>query len=136
MGNGLLDNPYDKNYKAPVKHAGTLYVLQEEGDGPVKIGWVNAWMPVEWRMSTLQTGNPRALRIVRVFPGMPKRIERLLHRRLRQWRIRGEWFDRGTLAVVDDLVLPTRPERWREGAGHNAWAWIGEASAEVRACLR
>lgn len=65
-----------------------VYVVQAEGDSPVKIGKAND--PVE-RLPEIQLGNPRPLRVLSVIPG-PEALERRFHRKLRADRMSGEWF--------------------------------------------
>ncbi len=67
-----------------------LYFLQEEADGPIKIGH-SAW---PWRrLQKLQCGNHRLLRFL-VVAAAPhsKDVERTLQRELRSHHIFGEWF--------------------------------------------
>ena len=66
-----------------------VYVLQAEGDTPIKIGKAK---DVHHRMAVLQTGNPRPLRLRAVLVG-DLELEAELHRELRGRRMVGEWFD-------------------------------------------
>ena len=66
-----------------------IYAMQAGDNGPVKIGI--AINPAS-RLRELQTGNPQALRIVEKIDA-PDRQERFLHERLKEHRIRGEWFN-------------------------------------------
>jgi Meiotically up-regulated gene 113 len=65
-----------------------VYFIQAGDTGPVKIGLANE---PETRTRTLQTGNHRELHLRHVIPG-DEGIERQLHDRFREARIRGEWF--------------------------------------------
>lgn len=66
-----------------------VYIVQQEGpDGPVKIGHGD----VGSRLRTLQTGNGRELRLLRVLEG-GRAEEEALHKRFAMARRRGEWFD-------------------------------------------
>jgi len=66
-----------------------VYFIQEGDDGPIKIGKTSGH-PAN-RMSGVQTGNARALRLLGALPGYTKE-ETDLHRRFAAHRIRGEWF--------------------------------------------
>lgn len=75
-----------------------IYVIAEAGDdtGPVKIG-VTTGPPshdtVKERLSSIQCGNHRTLEVIAMARGEAE-LERLLHRRFRAHRLRGEWFRR------------------------------------------
>jgi hypothetical protein len=68
--------------------ASFVYFIQDGEEGPVKIGLSKS---PEQRLPKLQTGNPRELFLRHVIPGDLK-IERGLHTRFAQARIRREWF--------------------------------------------
>jgi len=68
---------------------GWLYFIQEEGGGPIKIGFAN---DVHERLMQLQAGNHRRLRVIARMLG-DSVIEALLHRMHREDRISGEWFE-------------------------------------------
>lgn len=69
------------------------YTQQVRGDCAVKIGL--AVDPLR-RVAELQTGNARRLRLfMKIGPLSEKRaaaIEKKLHRRFKEWRLVGEWF--------------------------------------------
>jgi hypothetical protein len=65
-----------------------VYFIQEGNGGPIKIGWAAR---VDRRLSQLQPGNPRPLRIAGTMPGGVKE-ERELHRKFKDTRLYGEWF--------------------------------------------
>lgn len=72
------------------RHAdGVIYFIQEGEDGPVKIGWTS--MSPEQRLYSMQTGNPRDLRVIAWAPGSQD-YEKKFHEQLGFARIRGEWF--------------------------------------------
>lgn len=82
-------------YKAGYHH---VYVVAE-GDkrtGPCKIGVADR---PHHRMSGMQTGTPRLLKLVQYWrtPGPPAslRVERAAHLILAEYKIRGEWFSVG-----------------------------------------
>jgi hypothetical protein len=74
-----------KRLKAPT----FVYVIQS--GTPIKVGFA---VNVPQRMVLLQCGNPVELRLLHVLPG-DQRLERLLHRKLKDSRVRrrSEWFD-------------------------------------------
>lgn len=67
---------------------GWLYFIQEEGGGPIKVGFAN---DVQMRLKQLQTGNPRQLVLLVAMPGHSE-LEACIHRCWERYRIRGEWF--------------------------------------------
>lgn len=72
----------------------TVYIIDEGDDeGPVKIGVTGVGQTAVVRLATLQTGNPRKLRIVHVGPG-DYGVESYVHFLLAEWRLCGEWFSR------------------------------------------
>jgi hypothetical protein len=75
-----------------------VYFLREEEDGPIKIGYADN---VIRRMYRLQQGNPSVLRVIATMPGANEQ-EKVLHRRFRHLRVRGEWFraDEGLLEYI------------------------------------
>lgn len=66
----------------------SVYFIQEGENGPIKVG--HAANPLH-RLASLQTGNPRELRLVGSIPGGAK-DEKRIHEWLSPWWIRGEWF--------------------------------------------
>jgi hypothetical protein len=75
---------------------GFVYFIQEQNDGPIKIGY--SARP-EKRLSDLQTGNPDQLHLRHVIPG-DRQVERQLHRRFEPARIRLEWFGGEYLPII------------------------------------
>jgi hypothetical protein len=71
--------------------SGVIYVVQAEHGGPVKIGWTSSGETLPKRLSILQTGSYRRLRIVHNEPGSLA-DEKALHREFKKHRISGEWF--------------------------------------------
>lgn len=62
-----------------------------DGSGMFKIG---SCTNLDDRLSILQTGNPRELRIIGTWRSFNAgELERRLHRRLKTKRVRGEWFE-------------------------------------------
>jgi len=84
--------------------------------GAIKIGVASN---IEKRISELQTGNPAELCLVASIPCSSRKhaydIEKGLHKRLRRWHIRGEWFD----GKLDLKLIDTTCERWNVGTDSN-----------------
>ena len=80
-----------KNRRDKAKLKKYLYVIS---DGPdyFKIGVSN---DPQNRLSTLQTGNPRQLRIETVIENKPD-LEKKLHYTFKHRLVQGEWFYRGS----------------------------------------
>jgi hypothetical protein len=74
---------------------GTVYVL-EDGFG-IKVGYTIG--PVAKRIGELQTGNPRRITVVAEIGSATIELEELLHSKLNEWNITGEWFARGPLVA-------------------------------------
>src|SRR5262249_46947755 len=66
-----------------------LYFIQDEA-GPIKIGVADDAVA---RLRSLQGGNPRELLLLAYVPDAPDGLERELHLRLIDRRMRGEWFE-------------------------------------------
>lgn len=69
-------------------YRGFAYVIRAGEDGPIKIGKA---MDPGSRLAELQTGSWEELHILHVVPGYGE-TETRFHRKLRDARIRGEWF--------------------------------------------
>lgn len=67
-----------------------VYFIQCGEDGPIKIGHTNG--NVVWRLRQLQHSSPHELRILGVHEGDVS-VERQLHERFAQDRVRSEWFN-------------------------------------------
>lgn len=66
-----------------------IYFIQPARGGPVKIGWTEA--SVAQRVRDLQVGNPEELYLRHWMAG-DRYVEKDLHVRFADWRLRGEWF--------------------------------------------
>jgi hypothetical protein len=65
-----------------------VYFIQAETGGPIKIGFAET---LKRRLRTLQCATPDRLKVLASVDA-PATAERTLHRLLRRWRLRGEWF--------------------------------------------
>jgi hypothetical protein len=65
-----------------------IYFIQEPAEDAIKIGYSTE---PSRRLSTLQTSHPRDLELLAVWPG-DQNLEKQIHERFAQFRIRGEWF--------------------------------------------
>ena len=65
-----------------------MYLIQAKGSGSIKIGKTKH--PIA-RLKQLQIGNAMELRLIHVFKGYGK-VERPLHKELKQFKEKGEWF--------------------------------------------
>lgn len=86
-------------FRGPFRH---VYVVQEGEAGPVKVGIAaNAF----WRLSELQVGNHRPLKLCAVFEGDDKRaayaLEQRVHSALSPFAIGGEWFACSPQTAID-----------------------------------
>jgi hypothetical protein len=70
------------------KYPGFVYFIQGESGGPIKIGYAK---DVSRRIAEIQTGFPDNLICLTFFPGnIP--MEQLIHKDLKQYWLRGEWY--------------------------------------------
>jgi hypothetical protein len=80
-----------------------VYFVQDERGGPIKIGYCGEGQAAR-RLAQIQTHNPSPLRMTRVIQG-DRGVERELHKRFADLRIRGEWFYPATeLAVLAEAI--------------------------------
>ena len=67
-----------------------LYIIAGN-TAPSKVGIANN---PEHRLKALQTGNPTLLKIHLIIPcDNVRALERILHKKLGRYRLKGEWFD-------------------------------------------
>ena len=66
-----------------------IYFIEEGLDGKIKIGY--STNPSE-RLKTLQTSNPRTLRLLITIEGN-EQDEKILHTKFSKYRLQGEWFE-------------------------------------------
>lgn len=76
-----------------------LYAFEVEDIDAVKIGIAN---DVERRLQEIQVATPLTVKLMRVWPGLAC-LERSIHQRVADHRIRGEWFTRSAPAVSEIL---------------------------------
>ncbi len=79
---------------------GFVYFVQEDGDGPIKIGRAKNPGP---RISSLASGNPHQLNVLLLVPGEHR--ESLFHRYFARSHIRGEWFRPDTYLLAHIRAL-------------------------------
>jgi hypothetical protein len=79
-----------------------IYFIQEAPDGAIKIGYTGG-DPFA-RLSALQTGNSKPLKLLAFAPGSPQH-ERGLHERFADLRLHGEWFraDPRLIGFIDGM---------------------------------
>lgn len=97
--------------KAPVHGTPLIYFILESTEF-VKVGWTSGH--VADRLKSVQTGNPRLLKLVAWVPGSQK-DEHWLHRRLYRSQKCGEWFrmSKRVKTVVDHAKKHCgKPEFW------------------------
>lgn len=95
------DDEFYEKYGPQARQRTFIYVVQEEEAGPIKIGLASN---IETRVCSLQTGNPRELRLLLAIEG-DRSVERRLHRQAKPYQLRGEWFrpEPGMLALIEKL---------------------------------
>lgn len=76
-----------------------IYVMAEDESGLVKIGSSQTSATIKQRLTKLNEGNPRLLKVIAIAPGDFKQ-EKLLHAKFTTERVRGEWFTRGPLVTA------------------------------------
>lgn len=87
------------------------YFLYAISDGDiVKVGYSSE---VNTRLKTLQTGNPKKLKLVwSYYCGQTvkdaSREEYLLHKRLKKYHVRGEWFDIKCLPIIKNYYIRSK----------------------------
>lgn len=77
-----------------------IYFISAKGTPYVKIGRTRK--PVEHRLAMLAIGCPLPLEIIRTVAvpvGSEAYVEKKLHRKFRQWRTRGEWFNLSRIEI-------------------------------------
>jgi hypothetical protein len=82
-----------------------IYFIQAGDAGPIKIGYVTEEDDafVEMRVRLMQTGNPERLCVLATkFGGLD--VERELHARFAEGRIRGEWFRADTPGLAEEIA--------------------------------
>lgn len=72
-----------------------IYVLQEEGEGFVKIG--SSGLGMFQRLGQLSTGNPRELIPLFTITNVSKEVESIFHKSFFIYHKRGEWFHNSIL---------------------------------------
>jgi hypothetical protein len=88
-----------------------VYFIENVETGRIKIGFTTR--PVVSRVAALQTGSDCELRLLGAILASEAlgTTELQLHRKLSQWRHRGEWFTRDVLPVVRQLLQESLSSR-------------------------
>ncbi len=98
---------------------GVVYFVEAIGVGRVKIGWTS--LPVQHRISALQTGCPVDLKLLGVVKGT-KSDEKDYHTRFNRFRRQGsEWFDLSEEITVFTSKLHLPLDAMRTQAQTRAW---------------
>lgn len=111
------------------------YVIQPAVGGPFKVGHA---VSVAKRMPDIQAGNPLSLRVRALFSGGQK-TESILHRRLADYRLFGEWFDPRSLGSLfefmqgNELLLWGNP--WTDCVYDSPVPLVADIRAKMRAVL-
>ena len=99
---GFFEDPRNPKFEEPNYHA--VYVITAHGS-PCKIGIAS---DLERRLSTLQVSSPDKLSAAFAIwfqtMGSARRIERAAHVRLKEKRLRGEWFAVGPDEAIDAIA--------------------------------
>jgi len=82
--------------------SGIIYFIGCQATDTVKIGFTSG-SPIA-RLRRLQTGNAHDLALLTLIPGT-REMEKMLHHRLSEWRMSGEWFriEGDVLKLIDNL---------------------------------
>lgn len=88
---------------------GYVYFVRAQS-GPVKIGWTRG---LRSRMNGLQTHHYETLELIGVSK-TERSAERDMHRRLREYRIRGEWFvpTEAVMCAIDAMLTEHPAATW------------------------
>ncbi len=104
---GPHDRVLDKNgnikkikVRGPAILTTNVYFIQCE-TGPVKIGFAK---DISKRLSTLQSGNPNKLKIVKTIENCKKTTEKELHNKYSEYRLSGEWFKSDVLLIENQPI--------------------------------
>lgn len=86
---------------------GSLYFVQEDLSGPIKIGFTKG-MPT-CRLNMMQVGNPRRLQLIAEIRNVTADEERRWHEEFAEVRFVGEWFHPTAAllsAIIDRAEMP------------------------------
>jgi len=84
--------------------ANQVYFVENVETGRIKVGFTDG--SVTQRVASLQTGSDAQLRLLGVIPALSGEgtTELQLHRRLRRFHYRGEWFGRDAYTMIRELL--------------------------------
>lgn len=100
---------------------GYVYVIGFDEPGVVKVGSARC---VTLRIDQMQTGNPFNLRLigaVSIYDEEPILVEKEAHRRLKEFRIRGEWFNVEADDAIRHVIEAAKSKRVRYGSWARAY---------------
>lgn len=108
-----------------------IYFIQAGNNGPIKIGY-SAKKYIKDRLITLQTGNHEKLVLLCTIPGT-KNTEKELHKKFKEFWIRGEWFHVNTVLseLISSLPYLGITSEW-DNKGPNHVRWIQDASDHLK----
>ena len=98
---------YGSGYsKIDVKRQKKVYVVRVEGQSVIKVGIA---LDPEKRLKALQVGNPNSLVLARIYSVYKKGrtarvVEKKIHKSLKKYSLKGEWFEGVTEKDVDGLM--------------------------------
>lgn len=81
-----------------------IYFIEEVPSMRFKLGWCTGPLRAVKRLDTLQIGNPDPLRFIGVLVDGTRSVETSLKRRLRSFKVRGEWFRPDAMKLVTEKV--------------------------------
>ena len=76
--------------RSELKGGKVIYFIRNGEDGPIKVGYTED--NAEYRLKSLQTGNPDELTLLGEIYGS-KDDERKIHKKFEKHKLRGEWFN-------------------------------------------
>jgi hypothetical protein len=87
----------NKEYMDYRKSIGSIYIIQEEILGNIKIGFAKN---VKERIKDIQVGNSQKLNLLKIIPNKKTSDEKQLHKKFKKYNIRDEWFDKKILEEI------------------------------------
>ncbi|WP_424140409.1 GIY-YIG nuclease family protein [Roseomonas chloroacetimidivorans] len=100
-----------------------VYFIQAGENGPVKIGTTESILR---RIALIQNGQAEPVRLLHLFEG-GREEEQALHRRFREYRLRGEWFRPASEIIAGDVGLAPMAVPAPERKAYSCLSWSEEA---------